>query len=174
MGTNYRYQSWQPIATEHTTIGTKAPYYGNIAVAAFLGDQRATDIQIAHFPLGGTGHEAVYGSYTNQELRKIMVINMNAYNYSVAEPSPRGYRVFALPLGAELNTRVVTLHRLVANGSDAITGITWDGWSYNYELAEGKPVRLPNVTIGEKLQVQNGLINVPVWDSEAVIVNLEK
>src|SRR3954462_11542286 len=37
-GTNYRYQSWQPVETSLGTLGTKPPYYGNIAVAAFLGN----------------------------------------------------------------------------------------------------------------------------------------
>ena len=40
----------------------------------------------------------------------------------------------------------MTVKRFSANGSDAITGITWDGWSYNWELDEGRPVRLANVT----------------------------
>ena len=35
---NYRYQSWQPVDTNNiTSNGTKAPYYGSITVAAFLG-----------------------------------------------------------------------------------------------------------------------------------------
>ncbi|KAL1998863.1 hypothetical protein VTN02DRAFT_5464 [Thermoascus thermophilus] len=43
----------------------------------------------------------------------------------------------------------LSVQRLLANGRHAITGITRDGWSYNYELDGGKPVRLDNVTVGE-------------------------
>jgi hypothetical protein len=40
------------------------------------------------------------------------------------------------------------------NGSDAITGVTFDGYSYRYELDNGMPVRQSNVTIEERLYVQ--------------------
>ena len=66
----------------------------------------------------------------------------------------------------------MALKRLVANGSDAITGITWDGWSYNYELNNGKPVRLGNVTVGETVKVVSGKATVGVEDSSAVVLDL--
>ena len=62
----------------------------------------------------------------------------------------------------------------MANGSDAISGITFDGYSYNYELDEGKPVRLNNVTYGEKINVgKNGMLKVDVPWSSAAIVSLD-
>lgn len=66
----------------------------------------------------------------------------------------------------------VAVQRLSANGSDAITGISWDGWSYNYELDRGRPVRLSNVTTGEYVTVDaNGTILVSVPDSSAAVLN---
>ena len=41
MGTNYRYMIWQLVSTIHAAIATRAPYYGNIAVANFVGDSGA-------------------------------------------------------------------------------------------------------------------------------------
>jgi hypothetical protein len=58
----------------------------------------------------------------------------------------------------------------LANGSDAITGITFDAWSYNYELAQGKPVRLGNVTYGEATVVKDGVVAVDVPDSSAALL----
>lgn len=64
------------------------------------------------------------------------------------------------------------MRRLLANGSDAITGITWDGWSYNYELDEGRPVRLGNVTVGERVVVEEGgVVRVGVVDASAVLLD---
>jgi hypothetical protein len=61
----------------------------------------------------------------------------------------------------------------MANGSNAITGITWDGYSYNYELDGGKPVRLHNVTVGETARVSNdGVVAIDVPYSSAVILNV--
>lgn len=66
----------------------------------------------------------------------------------------------------------VAVQRLSANGSDAISGISWDGWSYNYELDHGRPVRLSNVTTGEYVTVSvNGTIVVSVPDSSAAVLN---
>lgn len=178
MGTNYRYQSWQPITTNITSIGTKAPYYGNIAVAAFLGNVNVAPVQITELDTGGSDLEAAYLAYVDNVLRRIMFINLKEYNYTLngtgpdLNPEPRVVRTYSLNLGANL-TREVSVQRLYANGSDAITGITWDGWSYNYELDEGRPVRLSNVTVGEKANITNGILEVGVADSQAVIVHLD-
>ena len=64
----------------------------------------------------------------------------------------------------------VGVHWLKANGSDALNGVTWDGMSYNWDLAEGKPVRLHNITTGEIAKVKKGVLSVAVLDSEAVLL----
>lgn len=74
-GTDYRYASWQPIPTNKTTIGTKPPYYGNIAVAAMLGDLTKGNVRIANL--------ALESAYVDERLARIAVINMRAYNYTV-------------------------------------------------------------------------------------------
>ena len=85
----------------------------------------------------------------------------------------RPNRLYSLNPGNALGNATATLQRLHASGSDVITGITWDWWSYNYELAQGMPVRLHNVTVNETIKIQNGLVGVAVLDSQAVVVNLE-
>ncbi|KAK6074180.1 beta-glucuronidase [Seiridium cupressi] len=178
VGTNYRYQSWQPITTNITSIGTKAPYYGNIAVAAFLGNLGISPVQIAELDTGGGDHEAAYLAYVDNVLRRVMFINLNEYNYTLngtgpgLNPEPRTVRTYSLNVGNLTNT--ASVQRLYANGSDAITGITWDGYSYNYELDEGRPVRLDNVTYGEKLNITGGIVQVGVADSQVVIVDLDR
>jgi hypothetical protein len=174
-GTNFRYSSWQPIQTNITTQGTKAPYYGNIAVAAFLGDLVTNSLQIANLPLTSP-LEAAYAAYVNGTLSRIAVVNLREYNYtvngtsSVLNPEPRPSQTYTFEL--PLQTGTVQVQRLSANGSDAITGITWDGVSYNWELDNGKPVKLANVTTGETACVEGGLVSVVVPDSSAVVLNV--
>ncbi|KAF4630913.1 hypothetical protein G7Y89_g7220 [Cudoniella acicularis] len=82
-GTNFRYQSWQPINTNITTKGTKAPYYGQIVVAAFIGSlSPSTQTQISNIPLQGE-REAAYAAYVNGKLARVAVINLQQYNYTV-------------------------------------------------------------------------------------------
>lgn len=177
-GTNYRYQAWQPINTNKTSIGTKAPYYGNIAVAAFLGDltKASHRPQVVNIDLKDESKSA-YASYVNGELTKIMLINLNDHNttaqnnYTVPS-AKRGVGKFILQVPKGCNGKTATLQRLMANGSDAVTGATFDGYSYNYELDNGKPVLLQNVTRGESVKVsRKGDLKVDVPDSSAVLLS---
>jgi len=166
-GTNYRYAAWQPIQTSLAPKGTKAPYYGSIFVAAFLGNITKGHNQISNLPLENSS-EAAYAAYEDSILRRIAVVNMRGYNYTNSS-NTRPSKTYSFKVGA---VDEVLVQRLVANGSNAISGITWDGWSYNWELNEGKQVRLWNVTTGETVYDEAGVISVVVPDSSAVILNL--
>ncbi|OQO13070.1 hypothetical protein B0A48_02534 [Cryoendolithus antarcticus] len=174
-GTNYRYQSWQPVETNITAKGTKAPYYGNVAVAAFLGDltNSAKLPSVVNIPLPSE-REAAYVSYVSGKLAKLIVIQMEEYNTTAGNnftndyPRPVVQYDFQLPRGVQGKYAV---ERLSANGSDAITGVTYDGYSYNYELNNGLPVLQNNVTRGQTVKVgRRGKLSLEVPRSSAVIV----
>ncbi|KAK2060332.1 beta-glucuronidase [Colletotrichum caudatum] len=194
MGTDYRYQSWQPVHTNTTALGTKAPYYGNIAVAAFLAPPPSssdsappTPVSVAHIPLGNDddddGLSAAYAAYHGPALARILVVDLHAYNSTVggggtapdpdAGARPTFTHTFAVPpsWGGGGGGALAGLRRLRANGSDAVTGVTWDGRSYNHELDGGRPVRLANVTVGERAPVDGGRVTFTISASEAVVVS---
>jgi Glycosyl hydrolase family 79 C-terminal beta domain len=150
----------------NTTLGTKAPYYGTIAVVTFLDDLTAGNVSIADMKLGGI-YKDLYAAYVGGRLERIAAIQLHAYNYTgAAWPRPGEKFTFKLPQGC--GAEAVSLQRLMANGCDAITGITFDGYSYNYELEQRKSMPLRNVTRGDELQVT---VDVP-WSS-AVIQKLQ-
>jgi hypothetical protein len=169
-GTDYRYASWQPIQTEKTTVGTKPPYYGNIFVAEMV--RGGADVQIVNLALPQE-QEAAYAAYVNGQLARIAVVNLVEYNYTDSDPTahrPSATYSFQLPSSG---SKSLSVQRLMANGSNAVTGITWDGYSYNYELEGGKPVRLHNVTVGETALVgPHGVVAIDVPYSSAVILNV--
>ncbi|KAL3427446.1 glycoside hydrolase family 79 protein [Phlyctema vagabunda] len=170
LGTDFRYSSWQPVTTANTSISTLPPYYGNIAVAAFMGNISDQPPQIVGIGLP-TEYEAAYAAYTDESLARIALINLRAYNTSSdSAPTDRPHRKYTLNVELK-DGKEVGIQRLLANGSDVQTGITWDGWSYEYDLDEGRPVRLPNITVDETVLVVNGQIQVTVLDSSAVILN---
>lgn len=178
MLTRQQYQSWQPIDTEQAVKGTKAPYYGNIAAAAAaLGNLVRNNVTVASLPLASdTG--AAYAIYEGGRLRRLLAINMRGYNTTVdgagvdplPRPPPRSSRSYSFRIGGG-GGGSIGVQRLMANGSDAITGITFDGWSYNYELNNGKPVRQRNVTTGETLGITGGVVTVQVPDSSAALLS---
>lgn len=128
--------------------------------------------------------ESAYAAYVDGVLKRIIIINMHEYNYTVngtsTIPNPvsrptRNYTI-SIPessgyISKTPRLETATLRALHANGSDAISGITYDGYSYNYELDNGLPVRLTNVTVGKKVKVHDGKITVLVEDSGAVMVD---
>lgn len=176
LGNDFRYSSWQPVTTPNTSISTLPPYYGNIATAAMLGNITSGVPTIVAIDLD-SALDSAYAAYVNGALKRIAVTNLREWNSSAtnnvsfaAQGSTRPSRsyTFALPV----QVADVKVQRLAANGSDARTGITWDGWSYDYELDEGKGVRMANVTVGETIAVENGRVKVELEDSSAAVLNL--
>ncbi|KAH0600875.1 hypothetical protein MHUMG1_01874 [Metarhizium humberi] len=125
-------------------------------VAAALGDLITSSVSVSPIPML-FDQEAAYAIFERGNLKRLMVINMHGYNMTKdgagTEPLPnppgrmsRGFSFAARNLARDVSIRE---QRLMTNGSDAITGVTFDEWSYNWELDNGKPVRLDNVTTGE-------------------------
>ncbi|KAG9191376.1 hypothetical protein G6011_09464 [Alternaria panax] len=177
-GTNYRYQSWQPIQTNITTRGTKPPYYGNLAVAAFMHRSwLSSQLQISSLPASSI-YSTQYASHVDDTLTRLLVVDdLHTYNiiadnnYIDPVPQPSEMCTFQLPSDCRGEAYV---QRLLANGSDAISGITWDGYSYNYDLDKGKLVRITHVTCGESVEVDvNGMLSIHVPWSSAAIVSLD-
>ena len=174
-GLNYRYSSWQPIKTERTPIGTKPPYYGNVATAAMLGDLSQGNVQITSLKMPSEELDAGYAAYVDGKIARIAVINLRTHNDTgEAEDMagrPEQTYVFHLP---ELDEDTeVKIDRLMAKGSNVLSGITYGGFSFNHELDEGRPVRLSNVTSGEIVSVnKDGLLRVSLPDASAAILDL--
>lgn len=184
-GTDYRYNAWQPIDTNRTTIGTKPPFYGQIGAAAAIGDlsDDSKPVTVETVPVPNAGDfDSAYAIYDAGQLARLAAVNLREYNYSsssggspLPDPGLRGSQTysFQLPTGAGFEGKNVSVQRLMANGSDAITGVTFNGVSFNYELQQGQPVVLTNVTTGETAAVGNdAVVSVDCPDSSAVVVFL--
>ncbi|KHN98698.1 glycoside hydrolase family 79 protein [Metarhizium album ARSEF 1941] len=185
-GTNYRYQAWQPVATDATAIGTKAPYYASMAAAHMTRRVGRSPVSISSIRLSSDAESAYAAHYapragdqSRPRLARLMVINMHGYNTTLdgagleplPDPPQRTVRTYKFRVEGVADGATARVHRLAANGSDAITGITYDGWSYNHDLDEGRAVRLANVTVGEEIPVTRGEVAVRVADSSAVILS---
>lgn len=177
MGTDYRYSAWQPIETDNVTIGTKAPYYGNLAAAAILGDLTNNEVQVVDLD-ADSSTEAAYGLYHSGSLAKIVALSLYEYNFTASGNATdgnlnhhdRGGHNYSINLDDSFNDKTATIRRLMAPGADSITGVTWDAYTFNYEVANGVASRLSNVTYGEEVTVADGKITVNVPFSSALVL----
>lgn len=134
----------------------------------------SSTLKITHLE-ASSQNTSFYTAHINDTLSRILIVDLHTYNttannYTTGFARPMVEHEFMLPKGCKGGE----VHRLMANGSDAVTGITWDGKSYAYELDNGKGVRLSNVTYGETIEVdRKGSVKVQVPWSSAAIVSLE-
>lgn len=175
-GTDFGYNSWQPLTTGNANVSVSPPYYGNIAVATMIGNIPRDSPRVVPVSIPNADDmDSAYATYVNgSTLARIAVINLHQHNATGGTAgSARNGRsyTFGFPSGSNVQDgHVVTVQRMMAAGSDVNTSITFDGWSYDYDLADGKPVKV-GPTTAETLTVGNGLVTVAVNDSSAAILN---
>jgi hypothetical protein len=166
-GTGYRYASWQPIIINGTTPVTKPPYYGNIFVARFIGNSGRT--QIVNYPLEGPSNVA-YGAYEDSKLARLALLNLDIYNLSSANGASRPTTTFTFPAPDGCQSAKVTL--LTAPEATSNSSITFGGYSYDYDRAQGRPVKVADDDT--TISPANGVFSVGVGASQAVIVTFDE
>jgi hypothetical protein len=177
-GTAYRYASWMPIALNGSQPYTKPPYYANMFIARFLGDSGKT--QLAQYLLEDADENNVaYAAYEENQLKRVALLNMQEYNATSSGSGsgskreadhyvPRPYTTFKFPSPKGVEWAKVT--KLWAPEAQANQTVTFDGYSYAYELAKGKPVKVRNDE--SYVRAEKGQFSVDVEATGAVIVTL--
>ncbi|KAJ3030455.1 hypothetical protein HDV00_008879 [Rhizophlyctis rosea] len=176
-GTNYRYQSWQPVNTSRDNVGTKPPFYGNLAVAAALKQARGGLIRVQNLPIGTSETDVAYAIYRNDLLKRVVIINLNEHNTTTTAPpltsTPRANTTYSLTVPSTCTSESAILHRLIAPGANSITNVTYNGMSYDYDKDLGRPVKVPDVEGNEQVPIgADGVVYVTVPWSSAVVVQL--
>jgi hypothetical protein len=137
-------------------------------VAAAVGSSAGT--RIAYLDLGnGDDRTSAYVLYEGTGLARVVLLNMMEWLSTSVTPRPNSTFTVNVPN----SVKGATVERLTAAGADALSGITFAGVSYDYDLAEGKPVVVDEAATKETLKVTtNGVLSVVLQDSEAVILQL--
>ena len=159
------YAAWSPSTVPPTT---NAPYYGNIMVAAAVGS--APDTSIAYLDVGdGDSTVSGYVLYEGDQLARVVVLNM--LEYTSTSGSARSSETFTI--NVPTSVRGAKVERLTAAGADVKTNITLGGVSYDYGLANGKPVTVNKKAAAEQVKVSSpGSLKVTVQATEGVVLHL--
>lgn len=112
---------------------TRPPYYGQIMVAAALGQSDQT--RVVDIPLN-EDTESAYALCEGDRLSKLAITNLQGFNQTTTTSRPSREYKFQVPH----RYRRARVERLIAPGSDAVNNVTFGGVSYAHDLKKGRPV----------------------------------
>jgi hypothetical protein len=172
-GTSYRYAAWLPIVVNGTGPLVKPPYYGHIFVAKFLGASNTT--QINNVDLGSDYYSA-YAAYEDGNLSRLAILNLQtwdppnntAINSIIGAAADRPKTTFNM--GTLQGYKSATVELMTAPGATYDTNITVAGMSYDYNLGEGRGVRVGKGDVTTLQPGKDGLFSIDVGASQAVVV----
>ncbi|MCJ1379880.1 hypothetical protein MMC17_002983 [Xylographa soralifera] len=183
------YSAWQAMPNKAGPTATLPPYYGEIAIATFIGNEEG--VQIVNIPRESV-YEAAYAAYVDGQLKRIAVINLLEFNStqnttsssSVQKPKTSPDSASVGNAGRPNRTFIIhhpgitgkaTVQRLLAAGSDATMNITFNNTSYDYDRNEGLPIQIGQSGSLEVFSsADNSSITIEVPNSEAAILNFDK
>jgi hypothetical protein len=169
-GTSYRYAAWLPIVVNGTGPLVKPPYYGHIFVAKFLRSSNTT--QINNIDLSSDYYSA-YAAYESGTLSRVGILNLQAWdppNSTDASTDATDRPKTTFNLGPLKDYKSATVELMTAPGATYDTNITVAGMSYDYDLAEGRGVRVGKDIVATLHPGSDGSFSVDVEASQAVVV----
>lgn len=172
-GTAYRYGAWMPISQNGTGPSTNPPYYGHVMVSKFIGSNPNT--RINNIDLSSDFYSA-YAAYEDGRPARVVLLNLHEWSPpsngqadAEAEAEAAPSTTFTLSTG-QGGIKYATVEVMTAPGALSESNITVAGISYDYDLAEGKPVRVAKQYESVLRPNNKGEIYVSVRDSQAVLL----
>lgn len=152
----------------------RANWYAQPYIADFVSSSNAKQEVIESQDLGSP-YLSAYAMYSAGRLARVALVNLNMWpkaGGSTSDSRPKTVFPVSVPAG----TTSVTVQRLVSPAGALASGydvnqsetITWAGLLWSSTKGNGEPQTVG--TTSETINVVNGVANVPVPDTEAVIV----
>lgn len=173
-GTSYRYSAWLPVVVNGTGPLVKPPYYGHMFVAKFLGSSNTT--QINNIDLRSDYYSA-YAAYESETLSRVAILNLQTWdppNSTDVSTNTTDRPKTTFHLGPLHNYKFATVELMTAPGAKYDTNITVAGVSYDYNLAEGRGVKVGKGIVATLKPGSDGSFSVDVEASQAVVVTFHR
>ncbi|KAI1405351.1 glycoside hydrolase family 79 protein [Hypoxylon fuscum] len=161
------YNLWLPVASAGHKAQVFSNFYSQPFIADFIGSSGKT--RVAKLDVSGNNapdNLSVYAAYEDNVAKRIAVANLNYWNKTSDGDRPSVTLDISVPKDVK-SVKVYHLNSPQGAGADA-DNITYGGSQWTYESL-GKEVK--NVTKDtEEIAVKNGIAQVQVLHSEAVLV----
>ena len=141
-------------------------------VSKFIGAHPNT--RINNIDLNSDFYSA-YAAYEGNRLARVVILNLHEWNpasSAEAEASRAPSATFTISTGNR-GIKYATVELMTAPGALSETNITVAGLSYDYDLAEGKPVRVAKQYESVLRPNSKGDITVQVRHSQAVLLTFK-
>ncbi|KAF6828348.1 glycoside hydrolase family 79 protein [Colletotrichum musicola] len=161
---------WQPTRMFGRDRFVRPLYYGMAAFDQTIGRSctaRIAETEPSEVPAGYEDYIKTYSVYQGDELSSVVIINGKVANVS---ESAKGNVTFDLSLPSSLAGQTLHLGYLTSDGSDATSGATWNGLSFE-QGNDGRQTQMSDEDITVNVD-DDGKASIPVRDSEAVVVNV--
>lgn len=156
---------WIPVPFADQQVRVRSSYYAWAAVDQIIGQKcttRVASMPLSNVPSAYENHVVGYTAYDNDNLRAIIMINTQITSSS-QDASSMDFELTVPDLAGQ----TLFLSTLTADSTDATTGTTWNGISY-----EQKPNGAPSTVDSSSHTVKvgsDGTVTIPVRDSQAVV-----
>ncbi|KAK4934877.1 hypothetical protein LTR66_015527, partial [Elasticomyces elasticus] len=167
---NSNASAWQPINVYNRDPFVRPAYYGYAAFDQVLGPSCETQVAQytnIQYPTNYAGKIAAYSIYQAGKLQSVVMLNTQIANVS---ESTKGSVQFTMKWPTSFAGQTLHLGTLTGAGTDATSGTTWNGISYE-QSGNGTPTQVSNTD--QTVQIgSDGSATVTIRDSQAVIANL--
>jgi hypothetical protein len=162
-GVGFGYNAWHPVKYGNNEPDVRAPYYGQVFVADFIGTD--PKLQIKHHDLKQDDF-AAYAGYVSGKFQKVAMINFHTWNETDGK---RPERSIKLKVPGGVNSVKVQL-LTAPGGATAMQDFTWAGYSWT-AVNKGIGAKVVNDTMTVKVSDDNiAMLNVSA--SSAVLVDM--
>lgn len=171
-GTGFSYSQWQPIprlGTESYPPHVRAPYYGLVFIADFVGSS-SSPLRVKELTLPSSANDeqfSAYAGYENGVLERVVLVNFAVWNSTQKGERPSQEVQLVVPQGV----KSVRVERLTAPGADVYKGVAWNGTQWTFE-SDGVGVRVKNDS--SVVSTVQGNVEVGVLASEALMIFMNR
>lgn len=142
LGISMSYAAWHPIHTGRWKRAVRGPFYAHVFIADAIG--RASNTRISELPNASAKHHSAYAIYNSGTLTRVAIVNMERYISPNAESDPsktaqRPHKTNRLNLPN--GVKRVTIHKLSAPDTEALSGIRYGGKQWLIENKGKKVMR---------------------------------
>lgn len=160
---------WLPVASGDSEAQVFASYYAQPFVTDFVGSSGRTRVSQLDITGESTGNWAGYAAFEGDVPTRLAFVNLNYWNSS-SSTTGRASQTITVEVPAGVTSVTVDLLSSPLGAGASADTITYGGSQWTYESLGKEVTGVRNDT--ETLHVENGQVNITIYQSSAVLVHL--